>query len=96
MSEKFDKDLQKLEEQFKNYEDKYQGSNKKSKLNNNASKGLSVAIELVAALITGLLLGIYLDKLFNSSPFCLILSLFLSIIAAMRSIYKLADTKNDT
>ncbi|MCP5374510.1 MAG: AtpZ/AtpI family protein [Rickettsiaceae bacterium] len=49
---------------------------------------IDIASELVAGAIVGVIMGILLDKLFNSKPLFLIICIILASIATFRSIWK--------
>lgn len=53
----------------------------------NSSMPFNIAVELVAAVVVGLIIGIFLDKMFASKPIFLIICIVLSIIAAFRLIW---------
>ena len=48
---------------------------------------MGVAIELIAAISVGLLIGWFFDNLFASKPFCLIICLIISMIASFKVIW---------
>lgn len=60
------------------------GLTKKTTIN---SKGLNIAIELVAGTISGVIIGLLFDNLFDSKPIFLIICLILSIIATFKTIW---------
>lgn len=60
------------------------GESKKATIN---SKGLNIAIELVAGIISGVIIGLLFDNLFDSKPIFLIICLILSIIATFKTIW---------
>ena len=64
-----------------------QYSKKKKKIDTSNATPLNVAIELVAGILVGLIMGIFFDNLFASKPLCLIICLMLSICASFRSIW---------
>ncbi len=51
------------------------------------SKGLNIAIELVAGTFSGVIIGLLFDNLFDSKPIFLIICLILSIIATFKTIW---------
>ena len=79
------KDIQKKIDQFK---DKSNNSVGISRVKANNSIIFDVAIELVAGVIIGLMMGIFFDNLFDSKPLFLIICMIVAIIAAFRSIWK--------
>jgi ATP synthase protein I len=48
----------------------------------------NISIELIAAAIVGVIMGLFFDKMFDSKPLFLIICLILSVIAAFWSIWK--------
>ena len=53
----------------------------------NSSAAFNVAIELVAAMLVGVIIGFIFDNLFDSKPVFLIICIMLAIVAAFRSIW---------
>lgn len=49
----------------------------------------AIGIEVAASVIIGLFIGSYLDKLFNTSPWLIIIFLILGFTAGMRSLFTL-------
>lgn len=54
---------------------------------NNTNKAFNIAIELVAAMIVGVIMGLFLDKMFDSRPIFLIICMIFAMIAALKSIW---------
>jgi ATP synthase protein I len=50
--------------------------------------GLKIGTDLLASCIVGTVVGIYLDKFFDTKPILLIICLILSLISALRTIFK--------
>lgn len=48
----------------------------------------NIGAELIAGVFVGLIIGLMLDKLFDSKPILLIICLVISNIASLRSIFK--------
>ncbi|MEA3390999.1 MAG: AtpZ/AtpI family protein, partial [Pseudomonadota bacterium] len=55
--------------------------------------GNRVLAELIGGLVGGALIGWVLDKLFDTSPWLLLVFLGLGIVAAFRNIIRLTTTK---
>ncbi len=53
------------------------------------AKALRVGTEFVSALMAGSLIGYWLDRLFNTAPFIIIIMIIVSFVACIRNIYKL-------
>ncbi len=60
----------------------------KNKKNNKASLLISVSSDIVASGIVGTVLGVSLDKLFDTKPIMLIICLIFSLIAGMKLVYE--------
>ena len=62
----------------------------------NGSPGviIGVAIELIAAILVGLLVGWFFDNLFASKPFCLIICLIISMMASFKAVWHKYVNKN--
>ena len=56
----------------------------------------NIAIELVAGIIVGVMIGMFFDNLFASRPIFLIISLILAMIATFRSIWNKYIEHNGT
>lgn len=52
-------------------------------------KALRVGTEIVSAILVGLLLGYWVDKIFNIAPFGMVFMVFLGFIASILNIYRL-------
>ncbi len=50
----------------------------------------AIGITLVASTVVGLLIGLYLDRVFSTKPWFTIIFLILGIIAGFRNIYQIA------
>lgn len=62
--------------------------NKKKNNINPESYGLKIGTDLLASCIVGTVLGIYLDKFFDTKPILLIICLIFALIAALSTIFK--------
>ncbi len=93
------KDTREKLEQNKQHLEEFKKSNKYLELNDvERPKGLSVtssgslafniAIELISASIVGVIIGLFLDKMFDSKPVMLIMCLCMSSIAGFWSVWK--------
>lgn len=51
---------------------------------------VTIGATLVGSTFTGLIIGVYLDRFFNSSPWLTIISLLMGIAAGFINIYKMA------
>lgn len=62
-----------------------------------SNSAFNIAIEFLAAICVGVIIGLMLDKIFTTKPIFLIICLVLSNIAAMRLIWQkyLIKKKND-
>ena len=58
--------------------------------NREMSFGMRVAVELIAGLIVGVLIGFFLDRWFHTMPLFLIIFTFIGAAAGFWNIYKLA------
>ena len=58
-------------------------------------KGNQVLAELIGAPLGGGIIGWLLDRWFNTSPWLLLVFLFLGFAVAMRNIYRLAQPSSD-
>ena len=79
---------------------KHKSDNVLQKINNFKSKktnvmGLNIAIELVASMFVGIIVGLMLDNFFTTRPIFLIICLILSNIAAFRLIWQKYIIKKD-
>jgi ATP synthase protein I len=52
-----------------------------------------VGVDLVSATIIGLIIGLYLDRIFNSKPIFLIICLIIGMIAGMKMIIEKINIK---
>lgn len=59
---------------------------KDKNIKKNTGTAFNIAVELVAGAIAGIIMGIFLDNLFDSKPWFLGICLILSFAAAFRSI----------
>ncbi len=64
------------------------------KLASNNSKAFNVAIELLAGTIVGVIIGLFLDKIFASKPLFLIICIVLGNLASLRIIWKMVNKKD--
>lgn len=78
--------LENLKERLARYKDRNKAT--PTKPLKNASLAFNIAVEIVAGIIVGTIIGLFLDKIFASSPAFLIICLILSGVAAFRSIWK--------
>ena len=56
---------------------------------------LTISIELISGIIVGLLLGLFLDNLFNSRGLWVIICVTFSLIAAFRNIWRKLRNNNE-
>lgn len=61
--------------------------NNKKKGNSDLSIGLKIGTDIVASGIVGTVLGVSLDKMFETAPIFLIICLILSLLASAKLIY---------
>ena len=52
----------------------------------------SIGINLAVSIFVGLGIGLFLDKLFNTKPFLMIVFLFIGIIAGFVNIFRIANS----
>lgn len=62
----------------------------------NANQVFNIAVEMVASVIVGLMIGLFFDNLFDSKPIFLIICLILSMVAAFRLIWNKYIKNNGT
>jgi ATP synthase protein I len=60
---------------------------KESTFLSSRSTGFNIAVELVSGVIVGVIIGLFLDNLFDSKPAFLIICLILGIFATFRLIW---------
>ena len=78
--------IENLKNKIKNYEDK---KSKKPLLKNKSSGSVfKISTELVAALVVGVIIGLFVDNYFNSSPFGLIIFFILGSLAGFLNVYR--------
>lgn len=80
--------INKLQDKIKNYKElnPVTDQTKYVKPLNNSRIPFNIAIDFVAGIFVGVLIGVFLDKIFDSKPAFLIISLLLSFVATFRSI----------
>lgn len=61
---------------------------REKKKKNNIPLLLQISTDIVASLIVGTIIGVYLDKMLDTKPFLLIICLILSVAAAFKLIYQ--------
>lgn len=97
------KRLDALNKAITNYKDKSPfirkpNLNKQDSTNNNASSGLAlmsrICIELVAGITVGSILGVYIDRYFDTAPLFLIILIILGLAGSMFNIYKMIKKLN--
>ena len=76
-----------LKERINELQKKCEEEGSKTKISLRQSWGLTIAIEIVASVITGVIVGVFLDKLFATKPVLLLVSLIISIIACVKVLY---------
>lgn len=82
------KELDKLRENIDKFKrDKFYLGRVKEPTNNKIN-AFTIAIELVAGTIVGLITGIFFDRMFDSRPLFLIICLLLGILATVRTIWQ--------
>ncbi len=62
----------------------------------NYRSGNRVLADLLGGILGGLVIGFAVDALFDTSPWGLLIGLFLGIIVAFRNIFKMASTQGQT
>lgn len=62
---------------------------------NNQLNPISIGIELVAGALAGLIIGVFLDKLFTTKPIFLIICLSFGIIASFKTILQKTKIRNN-
>ncbi len=80
-------DLDKLKENI----DKFKRDKliqKEFKVSTNKVNAFTIAIELVAGTIVGLITGVFFDRIFNTRPLFLIICLLLGILASVKTIWQ--------
>lgn len=80
-------DLEGLNKRIKDFKNK-QEPQKKSIKSWQYGQIFNIAIDLCANIFVGLLIGLYLDRYFNSKPFGLMICLIVSVLSAFRMIVK--------
>jgi len=93
MISKLPNDLRNLQEKLEEIEIDARDKNN-SEIQKNMGYGLRVGIELVVAVGMGVLIGIFFDKIFNTSPILMILFLFLGFAAGINNIMKQLNSLN--
>ena len=58
--------------------------------------GMRIVTELLAAILGSLLIGWFLDRMFGTSPWFLLVLLFLGMGAAFRNVWKIASVREDS
>lgn len=89
--EKLEKNKKQLEELKKATKSLYGYDTEAAKATGLMSSGnlvFNIAIELIAGAIVGVIMGLFLDKMFDSKPVMLIICLCMASIAAFWSIWK--------
>ena len=82
-----------LHSELKNIKDKIDKLSKKEKALNNTNKnglsfGFRIGIEIVAAIIVGVSIGIIVDKYLETKPFGLIIFFILGSFAGFLNVYR--------
>ena len=93
MTSKLPNDLRNLQDKLEKIEIDASDKNN-SEIQKNMGYGLRVGIELVVAVGMGVLIGIFFDKIFNTSPILMILFLFLGFAAGINNIMKQLNSLN--
>ena len=78
--EELKKKLEKIEIEKKNKVNKYK--------KNAISFGFRISTEIIAALVVGVGIGLFVDKYFNSKPFGLIIFFVLGAFAGLLNVYR--------
>ena len=58
--------------------------------------GMRIVTELLAAILGSLLIGWFLDRMLGTSPWFLLVLLFLGMGAAFRNVWKIASVREDS
>ncbi|WP_379546397.1 AtpZ/AtpI family protein [Qipengyuania sp. DSG2-2] len=87
-----------LEERLKTAREREEERNrpKASGADANYRSGNRVLADLLGGILGGLVIGFAVDSLFDTSPWGLLIGLFLGIVVAFRNIFKMASTQSQT
>jgi ATP synthase protein I len=83
--------LEHIDRKIKDFKDKHQLKQKGASDSKNNSLSFNIGCDVAANILVGLVLGILLDKFFNSKPIGLLFCLIISVLAAFKVI---VDSKN--
>jgi ATP synthase protein I len=95
MSQKANDNLKDLEERLNNAQANKNISPVKQNMQKSMSYGLRIGIEMVIAISLGVAIGIFFDRLLNTSPFLMIFFLFLGFAAGINNIVKHLNSLNE-
>ena len=84
---KFKKKLDELKNKIENYDLKLV-NNKSKPAKKGASFGFKISTEIVAALVVGVGIGLFVDNYFDSKPFGLIIFFILGAFAGFLNVYR--------
>ena len=86
-----DKEINELQKRINTFRKPHQQEKKIS----NTIDGFTIATELVAGVIVGLIIGLFFDRMLNSKPIFLIICLFIGIIASFKVVWQKLNRKNN-
>ena len=81
------KKLQEIKNEIGNLE-KNNKEDQVNKKNNGASLGFKLSTEIVAALVVGVGIGLFVDNYFNTKPFGLIIFFIIGAFAGFLNVYR--------
>ena len=86
-----------LEERLKAAREREEGRNRPRVKGTDASyrSGNRVLADLLGGLLGGTVIGWAVDAIFNTSPWGLLVGLFLGIVVAFRNVFRMANTPPD-
>lgn len=87
------KDLENLQERIKNFKTSEENSASPSKPTYQTFNPLIIATELVAGSTVGVIIGVFLDKMFDSKPIFFIICLLIGVLASIKIIWQKFITK---
>ena len=95
MSQKANDNLKDLEERLNKAQANKKIAPYKQNMQKSMGYGLRIGIEMVVAIGLGVAIGIFFDRLLNTSPFLMIFFLFLGFLAGINNIVKHLNSLNE-
>ncbi|MDC3091819.1 AtpZ/AtpI family protein [Rickettsiales bacterium] len=83
------KKIQEFKQKLEAFENNKKSNLKHIKNNNAFGLGLKISLDLVVSIIVGILIGLGIDKLFNTKPIFFLIFFILGIAAGFFNIYRL-------